>query len=91
MRIEKFNNGWDEIVTTKIRTTGPNKQFQTASHWVKFTTNRPQMNTKGRNHCERCKAKWSESDPDLMTYFVMTDKGNKVVCEPCYRDLFPLL
>lgn len=45
------------------------------------------MDKAGRNHCDRCKTKWTDFSDDVMTYFVMTDKGNKIVCEPCWTQI----
>lgn len=80
-------NGWDEVTTKQIRVKYKAKKFQSASFWVEHTKTHPVMNTKGRNHCERCGVIWSEVAPDMMTYFVMTDKGNKVVCCTCWDQL----
>lgn len=81
------SDGWDDVATTKVRLTFKAKPFQTASFWVDYILRHPAMNTNGRNHCERCKKRWADVPPETMTYFVMTDKGNKVVCHDCWNEL----
>lgn len=80
-------NGWDEVTTKQIRVLFKAKQFHTAGKWLDFTTREPRMNFDGRNHCQRCGCKWCEVDSEMLTYFVMTDKGNKVVCQKCWDEL----
>jgi hypothetical protein len=80
-------DGWDEVTTKKVRVKFKAKAFQSASHWVDFTSRNPKMDTGGRNHCDRCGLRWKDAAPEIMTYFVMTDKGNKVVCQTCWDQL----
>lgn len=87
MKTEKRSNGWDDVTTKSFNVTLKAKAFQPASHWVDFVRRHPTMDTLGRNHCERCKNRWKDSDPEMMTYFVMTDKGNKVVCQFCWDEI----
>ena len=87
MRTEKLSTGWNEVSTKRFVVTQKVKRFQPASHWVDFTNKHPNMDTRGRNHCERCKCRWAEVPPETNTYFVMTDKGNKVVCETCWNEI----
>jgi hypothetical protein len=81
------SDGWDEVTTTEVRVTFKVKAFQSASFWVDHGIRHPKMNTKGRNHCERCGCKWADVPPETMTYFVMTNKGNKVLCESCNNQV----
>lgn len=85
-------SGWSEVTTKRYNVTGPYKAFQPAKFWVEMWKNRPQMKSKGRAHCQRCGAKWDEVPEDTMTFFVMTDRGNTVVCQQCFDLLkFPEL
>jgi len=85
MRIEDTKTGWKEITTKEINITLFGKEvFSTAGQWVEFTKKQPGLNKKGRNHCEHCQIKWENCDPNLNTYLIFTDKGNKILCEPCY-------
>jgi hypothetical protein len=84
MKTEITNTGWNEIITKSINVTFRAKPFQPISFWLEHQKRHPEMNNKGRNHCERCKVRWNQFSNDEMTYFVMTDKGNKVVCQACW-------
>jgi hypothetical protein len=87
MKRELLSNGWNEVTTKRIRVIFKAKAFQPVSFWLDFHKRHPNMDTDGRNHCQRCGKRWKDSNTEMMTYFVMTDKGNKVVCEPCWNQL----
>ena len=91
MKTQVRDNGWDEIITKKINILKPipTKVFSTVGEWVVFQNKRPSLNKKGRNHCECCSVKWNESSPNMATYLVFTDKGNKIICENCYQKFKP--
>lgn len=87
MKTEVTSSSWTDITSKTFTVLFKAKQFQPASFWIDYTKRHPQVNTHGRNHCERCKTKWIDFHDDVMTYFVMTDKGNKVICESCWNQI----
>lgn len=77
-------NGWQEIETKTFQIERKVKEFQPVSHWIDYVNRNPKMNFGGRNHCECCKRRWTDLPPEMMTYFAMTNKGNKVLCQECW-------
>lgn len=88
MRKELTNSGWKEITVKNIEVTLKNKNvFATASQWIKVTAERPKLANGGRVACDRCGLKWVDCISSMPTFFLQTNKGNKIVCENCYNEI----
>lgn len=82
------SNGWIETTTKGIIVILKDQTpINTAGGWVDFCRRHPSLNTRGRNHCERCDVEWQNIDPLENTYFLQTSKGNKIVCQACFAQI----
>lgn len=79
------DKGWTVTTTQKyvivIKKFG--NRFMKAGVMVDSMKRFPNLNTKGRNHCELCNIKWIDIDPEIYLYLAFTNKGNKILCETC--------
>lgn len=87
MRTEYTEDGWKEITTKVIKITmASEKPFSPLSEWVAFNERFPKMGKK-RQSCNRCKTKWDKLDINSNIWFLHTDKGNKIVCDNCHKEI----
>lgn len=83
MKIKKNNDGWSEIVTTNIKITNlGNNPFSTIDDWLATNKKFPKLGRK-RQTCNCCKKKWEKLSGNVNLIF--TNKGNKVICDDCYK------
>jgi hypothetical protein len=80
--------GWKEITTVNVKITDfckDNTQFDyPVREWIEV--NKKLKLKKGmRSHCSCCHTSWSLLTGKIK--FVMTNKGNKVICESCFKTL----
>lgn len=84
IQTSKNTKGWTETVTTEIVIEKFGQEMaNTAGDWVKFGTKYPSMYTKGRHHCQCCGIPWEKAEPEMKTYLVFTNDGNRIICETC--------
>ncbi len=80
MRIEFTATGWIELTTKNIviRKKG-GKPLMTVDAWIKVNN---RLGFTDRQNCTACKRKWEALVGNVNILF--TNKGNKVVCDPCF-------
>lgn len=82
MKKVKKENGWDEVVTTRVRFDGfSSKYFLQCKTW--WDTPRRK---RGAVRCQYCGKKWDDCEEDYWTSLVQTTDGNKVLCVDCFDD-----
>ena len=86
MKIEINNQGWTETVTTniKIESFHKNPFNTTVKDWIK-SNERLRLKKGMRSHCSCCHTSWKLLSGNIN--LVMTNKGNKVVCDECFDKL----
>jgi len=73
-------NGWDEIVTTRVRITAISKRpFMKVKKWIE-SNKRLNLHRK-RTRCNCCKIPWEKLSGNV--WLVSTDKNNKMICDKC--------
>ena len=87
MKIEITPLGWKEISTKNINVTDfckNNIYFNdTVEDWIK--SNKKIKLYHKRKTCNCCHKKWEDLSGHI--HFIMTDKGNKIICDNCFEML----
>ena len=87
MKIEINYNGWAEITTKNIKVTDyckNNTHFnKTVKQWIE-SNKRINLYHK-RKTCNCCHNPWERLTGNI--HFIMTDKGNKIICDKCFDDI----
>ena len=82
MKTEITKTGWKEVTTKTFKVL---KRFNSAlasiGGWIE--TNE-RLGLKGRTRCACCKKPWRDMQSTKKVWLVVTNKGNKAVCGPCY-------
>lgn len=86
MKIIFNRSGWQEVTTVSIKITDlcqNNTQFDyPVEEWIKV--NKKLGLKKGmRSHCSCCHTSWKLLSGRIK--FIMTNKGNRVICEECFK------
>ncbi len=88
MKTEITENGWKETTVKNFTITSFHKHNpdSTIAAWIESNEKIFRGRQKGmRCHCSCCKIRWEKIEGKINS--VMTDKGNQVVCDDCFRKL----
>lgn len=83
MKVEKNNNGWNEIVTKKIVIKRIFFNFMDRDWWLGFNKANPKIGRK-RNNCQCCKKPFSTLSGNIA--LAITNGLNKPICEACANE-----
>jgi hypothetical protein len=88
MKIKPTPTGWAEITTKRIKVTGfSEKPFMKVKDWLSSSLRLFKGIPRKRKSCNKCRTRWAHLPADSNINLVFTNKGNKIICDDCFKEL----